>query len=236
MDGYAAPLSYDLRDPLCIDGQRLRLVSGTNGAANATYKTERDTFVKVVIDEADQSGPTKLSVFRKDGLIERFGGSQAFIRGANRPDTTVAVSWLLAQTEDRYGNVIFYSYEKHGLGIYPSVISYTGSLTDSTLKANRSIRFLYETRPDVEFSASLGFQDLTERLTQIEVYGPSSSILDTWFQHPVRTYTLGYSNNSTTKRSLLTAISESDGNGNSLAPTNFDWEKAKTASQQLIPE
>src|SRR5439155_23597563 len=52
----AAAVKFDATDRLCLDGQSLFVVNGLpNGAFGAQYRTEPDTFVDVVIDDADSS-------------------------------------------------------------------------------------------------------------------------------------------------------------------------------------
>jgi RHS repeat-associated protein len=228
IDGYASPITFDAQDPFCLDGQRLVLISGKNGQPQAVYKTERDTFSKIVVEEGQNGVPTKFSVYEKSGRIMRFGGSEQFLRSANRPDTSVPVGWLLAQIEDRYGNVILFSYLDIQHELYPLEIIYTGSLTNRNLIPNRSIYFEYESRTDVEFSAALGFRESTQRLSRIYMYGPDEAMQ----QAILRVYELTYSTIlSITHRSLLTSIAESDANCHVLHPTNdcrlsptiFEW-------------
>jgi RHS repeat-associated protein len=230
IDVRAAAIAFDASDPFCLDGQRLRLVSGTNGALQATYKTERDSFAKIVIDAADRQGPTRFSVFLKNGRIMRFGGQSGYIRSANRPDTVAPAAWLLAQVEDRFGNAMVYSYDVSSFGVYPTEIAYTSSLLNSQLKATRRIGFVYETRSDIEFSASVGLQDLTQRLSRIEVFGPDTSSIFSRVRTalPIRTYTLAYSIASITGRSLLSSVTASDAEGHKLSPTTFQWQLGKT--------
>ena len=251
IDGKLGPITFDAKDPFCLDGQRLMLVSGVHGERDATYKTERDTFAKIVIDEvqANLHFPTRFSIYQKDGRILRFGGDENF-RTANRGDTNMIIGWLLRQIEDRYGNVIFFSYRHLKLAINPLSITYTGSLTNPHLIPNRRIQFSYERRPDVEFSAALGLAESTERLTRIEVFGPNEKMQ----QAMLRAYSLSYCGDkaipllpsgtqppcskgdpkaSITNRSLLTSITESDASGRSLPATSFEWELGKEGFDRI---
>src|SRR6266404_566613 len=48
-DGVRGAVNYDANDRYCLDGQRLILVSGASyGADAAEYRTERDTFSKLI--------------------------------------------------------------------------------------------------------------------------------------------------------------------------------------------
>jgi hypothetical protein len=73
LDGYAAPIQFDVSDPFCLDGQRLILVNGTHASDGAEYRTERDMFAKVVCNAPDAKGPTSFTAHLKDGRILTFG-------------------------------------------------------------------------------------------------------------------------------------------------------------------
>jgi len=49
-DGIAVngSVNFDANDRFCMDGQRLMVVNGTYGSSGAEYRTERDSFSKVV--------------------------------------------------------------------------------------------------------------------------------------------------------------------------------------------
>ena len=47
-DGVIGGINYDANDRFCMDGQRLVAVSGTYGADGAVYRTEIDTFSKII--------------------------------------------------------------------------------------------------------------------------------------------------------------------------------------------
>ena len=46
-DNFNGGINYDANDRFCMDGQRLMVISGTNGGNGAEYRTELDTFVRV---------------------------------------------------------------------------------------------------------------------------------------------------------------------------------------------
>lgn len=222
IDGFAAPISLDGKDAFCLDGQRLRPVSGTEGLAQSVYKTERDSFAKITIDETRVGAPWKFTVFQKDGRILRYGGSDQAVRLANRNDDDhVPAAWLLAQVEDRYGNTVKYSYSRVGLGSYPEDIAYTGSLNNAALAPNRTVHFAYEEkdRPDIEYSAAVGRTELTRRLASIEVWGPDHEMK----RSLLRKYAFEYRNDSITHRSLLKSVTAIAG-GVAMSPTTFEWE------------
>src|SRR5882672_2215638 len=48
LDGLKGGVNYDANDRFCLDGQRLILISGVYGADGAQYRTERESFSKIV--------------------------------------------------------------------------------------------------------------------------------------------------------------------------------------------
>jgi hypothetical protein len=46
-DGYATPVLLDEGDKFCIDGNRLRVTSGSYSIPGATYQTEIETFSRI---------------------------------------------------------------------------------------------------------------------------------------------------------------------------------------------
>ena len=120
-----------------------------------------------------------------------------------------------ARVEDRAGNFMTISYSKanDARGIVPKQINYTGSASDPT--THRSVTFVYDTtRPDVDqtVAAAQSFS-FAERLVRLEMRAPNAAGLT-----PLRTLSLGYSISSTTGRSLLSNIAESDGPAPSSIP------------------
>jgi hypothetical protein len=47
-DGVRGSVNYDANDRFCLDGQRLIAISGTYGANGAEYRTEIESFTKVI--------------------------------------------------------------------------------------------------------------------------------------------------------------------------------------------
>ncbi|MGH8597818.1 MAG: SpvB/TcaC N-terminal domain-containing protein, partial [Gammaproteobacteria bacterium] len=62
-------------DRFCLDGQRLVLVTGTYGANNAEYRTEIDSFAKIISYGAQGGGPSYFKVWRKDGSVSEYGNT-----------------------------------------------------------------------------------------------------------------------------------------------------------------
>ncbi len=91
-------------DGLCLDGQRLRLTSGTYGAAGSTYQTELANFKNVTAFGAAGNGPAYFVVKDRNGTSYQYGnggGAQVLASG-----TSTALTWLLNEVIDPAGNTI----------------------------------------------------------------------------------------------------------------------------------
>jgi RHS repeat-associated protein len=233
-DGATGGVNFDSTDVYCLDGNRLVPVSGA-GAAEREYRTEQETFSKIVAYGMQDGVPDSFKVWAKDGRILSYGATanarmQAFrLKAGTEPNTLVrastsrvTVAWALNRVEDRNGNAATVEYERvegtagqlWHLESRPQVIRYA---------PNREVRFVYESRTDVLEGYGRGVHTREpKRLSRVEMWAGRSGTDPV----PVRSYRLGYSNTaSITGRSLLTSIVECDGNGVGTCkrPQTFDW-------------
>lgn len=75
-DGAKGGINFDANDRYCLDGARLiTLVDGTDGQPNAEYRTEIDTFVRVVSYGVAGNGPAYWVVKNKNGETMEFGNT-----------------------------------------------------------------------------------------------------------------------------------------------------------------
>ncbi|MFO3796492.1 MAG: SpvB/TcaC N-terminal domain-containing protein, partial [Anaerolineales bacterium] len=75
-DGQAGGVAYDANDRFCLDGQRLIAINGgTYGAEGTEYRTERESFSKVISYGMAGSGPSWFKVWTKAGLVMEFGNT-----------------------------------------------------------------------------------------------------------------------------------------------------------------
>ncbi len=72
-DGEPKDIQFTTDDRFCLDGQRLVAVSGAYGEDGTEYRTEVDTFVKVVSLTPDKEGPLYFRVFTRDGKTLTYG-------------------------------------------------------------------------------------------------------------------------------------------------------------------
>jgi RHS repeat-associated protein len=266
-NGDSIAVKFDSTDVFCLDGQQLVAITGTYGGDGTEYRTERDTFSKIISGAAgcpvaDTEGPTCFKVFLKSGRILTYGHSASdgdsspAIEGQRISRTVPVVTapnavtdtsqvvryaWAMARGEDRFGNGVNYHYvlnktfSAEGEPTYefrPDLITYTDT-ADKTFPALKSVKFIYESRPDIRTFYVAGLRmTYAQRLTQIDVTGPNPISTTV-----VRRYKLGYRNDSVTQHSLLSTITECTGEtitdssgavvpGSSAckAPLSFEWE------------
>ena len=82
-DGTAAGVGLATSDGYCINGNRMRLISGTYGAAGSTYQTEIADFSDITANGAAGNGPASFTVKGRNGLIYQYGMTDANGHGVN---------------------------------------------------------------------------------------------------------------------------------------------------------
>ncbi|WP_434348867.1 RHS repeat-associated core domain-containing protein [Myxococcus virescens] len=218
----------------CLDGERLVVVSASNGDGSPEFRTERESYAKIVITRQDPEGrPRTFRVHTREGRILTFGETDTRTDGLLMATTGGPMTWAQTVVEDRAGNQLEVFYEgapnTAGLGAWfrPDRILYTRFVApvgsgETDASARRSVKFRYETRPDV-FVGFIAGEKLRRdfRLSGLEMRGPDSGGADVL----LRSYTLRYDNQSISKRSLLREVQECDGLGTCKLPVQFDWEK-----------
>ncbi|MFH1874760.1 MAG: RHS repeat-associated core domain-containing protein [Pseudomonadota bacterium] len=151
MDEVLRPVKNDVNDKLCLDGQRLVLYSGTYGYPGAIYRTDQDSFVKVVQVGGDTTnGAEYFEVWTKDGQKMIYGcndmGDDACKSALVKARDGVRRSWALREVRDRQNNYMLYEYaqtlnqsseipaeaDKETVEIVPVRIDYTGNSTAAT--------------------------------------------------------------------------------------------------------
>lgn len=160
-DGVRGAVSFDGNDRFCLDGQRLVRVAGTEGGAGSEYRTERDSFSRIVAVGAAGSGPASFTVQTKAGLTLHFGSTAAARLEAQGSATVRA--WALDRITDVAGNAMAVTYLKDAANgaVMPARIDYGGN----------SVRFTYEGRHDVPVTWQAGSRtSLPQRLADASTY------------------------------------------------------------------
>lgn len=108
IDGAVGSVGFNSEDRFSLDGNRLLAYSGTYGSNNAEYRTESESFRKVVSYGQSGSGPTYFIVENKDGTVYEYGRTNdSRIEEQNSESVSV---WYLNKIIDKYGNYIKYNY------------------------------------------------------------------------------------------------------------------------------
>jgi hypothetical protein len=219
-DGVAGAVNYDANDRFCIDGQRLVAVTGVYGADGTEYRTEIESFSKIVSHGTAGTGPAWFEVRSKSGQILQLGNttdSRILAQGK-----TSARSWGVNKVSDTKGNYFTVTYVNDSVNgqAYPSRIDYTGNDAASLAPYN-SVQFVYDTsRTDVLPVYHAGsLLKTTVRLTKVQTYSGSALVAD---------YRLAYQQGSATGRSQLAGITLCDGSNNCLPATSFTWQNGTT--------
>ena len=107
-DTTPAPVALGTADGYCLNGNRLRLYSGTYGVAGSTYQTEIADFSLVTANGTAGNGPATFTVQGKNGLTYQYGLTDTNGNGANSAVLATGTStvdfWLLSKVIDRNGN------------------------------------------------------------------------------------------------------------------------------------
>ncbi len=197
-DGIVRGMQNTAEDRYCLNGERLVVVSGTYGADGAEYRTELDSFSRIVSYGSTGGGPLYFRVWTKAGLVMDLGGTiSSRIEAWNSPHARV---WALDRVTDTAGNYMTISYvEDAANGTYgPARIDYTAN-DGAALTPFASVQFVYRARAhrfDSRWligSASNHYQLISE----IEIYEGANL---------VREYKLSYSHGSMTARDRLDSV------------------------------
>ena len=224
-------LSITASDRFCLDGQRLMVTAGVYGANGAEYRTEIDSFSRIVSHGVAGSGPLFFRVWHADGSVSEYGNtndSRLETRLTERAGTVL--SWARNRSRDSSGNYIDFIYHKSsGVGVEHSIqtIRYTGNIRAGT-KPYAEIRFVYAgDRPDISESFVSGERFLRRRLLQRVDSLAKARASDTSFT-PLRSYFLGYGQDGF-GRKVVESIEEcSDVQKRyCFAPLVFDWLKTE---------
>lgn len=223
-DQQAKPITWGGEDRFCLDGQRLILISGRYGAANSTYKTELDTFAKIIAVGGSLGNPDYWKVERKDGSISTYGGTgnvneEQEVRGDDGGLTSHVVNWALNSFADSVGNRIDYDYLDDADGHQIQRIKYAYGDSQSE---GAEIEFRYEGRPDASQAYIAGYRiGNARRLKSVHSWNGG---------HLLRRYILTYEDVSgqSNESSKLLNIQECTATACLPNKTIFEWPELAT--------
>ncbi|MBS0400756.1 MAG: VCBS repeat-containing protein, partial [Proteobacteria bacterium] len=211
-----APVTLTTSDDYCLDGNRLRVTSGTYGAVNSVYQTQLANFSRVTASATTAgNGPSSFVVEGKDGLRYEYGNtvdSKAYTNGGSTP-----YAWMLNKVRDRQGNNLTITYSTTSGSIQPANIQYTQTPATGTTYPYKVV-FTYQNRVTNLSRYVAGGNILqTQILAKIDVQSSGVS---------VRKYNLSYQTALTTIRDRLASIQECGGSAGTdcLRPTSVTYQ------------
>lgn len=205
-DGVRGGVNFDSNDRFCMDGMRLVAVSGSYGANGTEYRTERESFSRIVSYgqvTGPGSGPQWFKVWTKSGQILEYGNDSPDYNSRIEVQSTVTDTvrlWALNKVTDTSGNYFTISYieDRTNGDFRPDRIDYTGT---SSTAAIASVRFTYEARSDIAPAYITGSKvEIRNRLINVKTYSSATQL--------VRDYRLQYGSSPLTARSMLGSIWE----------------------------
>lgn len=217
-DNMIDEVDYDSNDRFCLDGQRLVAVVGNYGSNGTEYRTENESYTKVVSFGTKGNSPAYFLAYLKDGSVKEYGSSADSILFPRAPwgAGSSVLSWHLSRIRDRSGNYVafIYEYETSSTEIRLSRVDYTGN-EDTGLQPYNSIRFSYEDRKDILTGwGSKAYLTASRKLKSVQAFTENSLAWQ---------YNLSYSYDSQLNASKLIRVEECDPKGTCLPPTSFSW-------------
>jgi len=219
----ARGINFDWSDRYCLDGQRLVAVTGAYGADGAEYRTERESFTKVISYGVAGNGPAWFKAWTKSGQVIEYGNTgDSRIEAQGRPSVR---AYAVNRISDSVGNYLTVSYaEDNANGEYfPTRIDYSGNAAAGAAP-QASVVFVYAGRPDQVMTNVGGAGMRTSvRLTNVRAYLGATMLTD---------YRLGYVQGAATGRSRLMGVTECSGDGSTCLPqVTFTWQEPAVAAQ-----
>jgi len=224
-DGAPAPAIDGPGGRFCLDGQQLKLVSGTYGTTGAVYATEIDTFARIT--QVTTGLVPAFVLTTRDGLVYEYGttaDSQIYPQSGSRR------AWALSKVRDRqsptpnqilitYQNDSPYDYYNSGINIGSyRVARIVYPVTSSGQGPFYQVDFSYSPRPTQD--AAVGFVAGTSIREPNEL--DSISIRTYGSTGVIKSYNFGYEVSPATGRLRLATVTECAA-ASCLAPTRFSY-------------
>jgi len=236
-DGYAGVVAFNSSDRFCLDGEKLVSVGEVSIApygAGTEYRTERESFKRIVAYDLWAGGPKYFRVWTKDGQILEYGNTLAsrIEKRASAPIGTEypVLVWALNQIRDMNENTIYFEYQNSNDGYRPSSIRY-GGMPNEPATYQYEVTFEMELRNDEIDVYVGGEREYTDsRLNAIRIYSTQNSQ-----SQLIHDYILEYEleEGTTTHRSRLSSI-EKCAATECLGKTTFGWQDGYIASNPAI--
>ncbi|WP_437528767.1 FG-GAP-like repeat-containing protein [Sorangium sp. So ce726] len=216
IDGVADGIDNDATDAFCLDGQRLVSVRGAYGADGTEYRTEEESFTRVISYGSPR--PVRFRAWLKDGRIRDYeqGGPLDF---------------RMTKEQDRFGNTASYIYADFE-GADPTK-GPTELLLDRIEYLGHRIEFGYRKLGDGQKRGGgrYGWAELytagtsryrSELLRWIAVYGPNPNDQGLLWRYELD-YEGGPEDSPDTARSRLVEVKRCGGLGGCFQARRFKW-------------
>jgi len=176
-DGFSGVPDGSSADKLCLDGQRLQLVSGVQLQPGSVYHTEQQSFVRVTVKGSGSDIHFEAQL--KDGTTQMLGETLASRVVPIGSDKVQA--WQLSSMRDAFNNKVEFTYKTQAGTLLPERISYAGAQIDFVYR-DRS-----QTKSGYAFGGELRLEQLLQKITTSAPGGGAQ-----------REYVLGYEISNTT--------------------------------------
>ncbi len=251
MDNFNGGVHFDQNDRFCLDGKKLVTLPGQTYGANGTeYRTQPETFSKIISYGNDGYGPTYFKVWTKSGEILEYGGNstssqgriERFVADFNSPGSFSLEGvkvWAISRSQDRTGKYMEYTYVEDnaslaGTGEYwIDEISYTGNKdlcsgnTCLPRPPYNKVKFIYSNKTALTPSLK---DDVIARYSQ-GGYERSQRVLskiETYTDgNVVHQYLFKYTPSASSRRTLLSSVEMCSGS-TCLPATTFSWKVDST--------
>ena len=230
-DEFTEGVNFDEDDRFCLNGQRLVLLGeGVYGKSGTEYRTEIESFQRVIAHGQAGVGPAYFVVHTADEQTLEFGvTADARVEAEGKASV---LRWALNRIQDRFGNYWTVHYHEEPGEHYPLAIEYGGNaaIGKTPTKAYNRIEFQYEARPDFRTAYRAGSRSQhSVRLRHIVTY--AQPLEDGTNAVPVLNYRLRYDeypHDATLyaiSMSRLTSLLLVNAEGEAFRPLRFDWQE-----------
>ena len=213
-NGYISDIKFDNTDKYMLDGNRLMYDASMN-----QYRTEMNPYSQIKTISPNTSS-AYFEVRTKEGLIMEYGNtsdSKLYAQGSHKDQVAF---WMLNKVKDRRGNYYTYTYEKNDDNgeIRLKQIDYTGYTGSTNRVPYCSVKFTYTSRNydvNLNYIAGSEFEE-TKLLSEIGIY---------YGAELYRRYTMTYNYDENDFTYLLSKITVTGQNNETLKPIVFNWYK-----------
>lgn len=224
-DGAPGPAFDGRTSRLCLDGQQLKLVSGSYGATGAIYATEIESFARVA--QVSTGLVPAFVLTTRDGLVYEYGTTPD---SQIQPQRGSRQAWALSRIRDRQSptpNQILITYQNDSpldpYGNGSNIGSYRVARIAYPVTATGQgpfyqVDFTYSPRPTAD--AHVGFVDGTAIREPNEL--DSISIRSYGASAVIRSYNFAYDASPATGRLRLASVTECAA-ASCLTPTRFTY-------------